>query len=174
MKKIMFSLIALMAVMTVQAQSICGSWQSMKPEVKDTEQGKTLVSTNYTFNEDGTFASNADITFSDAKSKQDKGFALKASVIGVYTLKGNKLTLCFNGSSLKMDDIRLYVDGETIDDPEFLKMVKDRLGNEAKAKIAEELTDSHYTIKFSANGSMLELTDTKDGKTERMMRMTTK
>ena len=176
MKKIMFSLIALMAVMTVQAQSICGSWQSMKPEVKDTEQGKTLISTNYTFNEDGTFASTADISFSDSKTKKDKdmGFSLKASVIGVYTLKGNKLTLCFNASSLKMDDFRLYVDGEVVEDSEFLKMVKDRLSNEAKAKIAEELTDSHYTIKFSANGSMLEMTDKKDGKIERLMRMTTK
>ncbi len=176
MKKIMFSLIALMAVMTVQAQSICGSWQSMKPEVKESEQGKMLISANYTFNEDGTFASVADITFSDTKTKKDKdmGFSLKASIIGVYTLKGNKLTLCFNGSSLKMDDFRLYVDGETIDDPEFLKMVKDRLGNEAKAKFAEELTDEHYSIKFSANGSMLEMTDAKDGKTERLMRMTGK
>ena len=49
-----------------------------------------------------------------------------------------------------------------------------RYGTVDKDKIAEELTDSHYTIKFSANGSMLELTDTKDGKTERLMRMTTK
>ena len=102
------------------------------------------------------------------------GFTLKASVIGVYTLKGNKLTLCYNGSSLKMDDIRLSIDGEVVDNPEFLTMVKDRLGNEAKARIAEELTDDHYTIKFSANGSMLELTDTTDGKTDRLMRMTTK
>ena len=172
----MFSLIALMAVMTVQAQSICGAWQNMKPEVTEKENGKAVVSTNYTFNEDGTFVSNADITFSETKSKHDKdmGFTLKASVIGVYTLKGNKLTLCYNGSSLKMDDIRLSIDGEVVDNPEFLTMVKDRLGNEAKARIAEELTDDHYTIKFSANGSMLELTDTTDGKTDRLMRMTTK
>ena len=39
MKKILFTLVALMAVMTVQAQSICGSWRSIEPIVETEEDG---------------------------------------------------------------------------------------------------------------------------------------
>ena len=56
MKKVLFSLVALMAVMTVQAQSICGTWRMMQPVVETSEDGsfETMTGT-YTFNEDGTF-----------------------------------------------------------------------------------------------------------------------
>ena len=172
----MFSLIALMAVVTVQAQSICGTWQMMKPDVKESENGKVITSVEYTFNEDGTFVSNADVTLSDTKSDKFKEMDIKfkGSIIGVYTLEKNKLSLFYNGTSLKVDVVSITVDGEVMDDPYFLPMIQDKIATEGKAKIAQELTDDHYTIKFSANGSMLELTDMKDGKTDRMMRISKK
>ena len=39
MKKTLFTLIALMAVMTVQAQSICGTWRMLQPLVETAEDG---------------------------------------------------------------------------------------------------------------------------------------
>ncbi len=39
MKKILFSLVALLLVMTVQAQSICATWRSMQPIVETAEDG---------------------------------------------------------------------------------------------------------------------------------------
>ena len=103
MKKVLFSLVALMAVMTVQAQSICGSWQSMQPEVNNGKNGTYSTFTDtYTFNEDGTFASAADITYSTKPSQtKEREVALVANIRGTYTQEGNKLVLKVDYNTLK-------------------------------------------------------------------------
>ncbi len=174
MKKFIFSIIALMAVMTVQAQSICGSWQSMQPEVKNLDDCYLMLNYIYTFNDDGTFSSVADITFS-TKPEQTKEMemALSGNVIGTYTLKGNKLTMYFNSNSLNLDVISLSMNGKVIDDRDLLSKITERIAKEARLKAAESFKDDVYTVKFDSNGSMLELTDKKETKTERYMRITT-
>ena len=57
MKKILFSLIALMSVMTVQAQSICATWRTMQPVViTDADGSFSAQNVTYTFYEDGTYS----------------------------------------------------------------------------------------------------------------------
>ena len=52
MKKFLFSLFALMAVMTVQAQ-ICGTWRTVQPLVENGANGSfTVQHLTYTFNPD--------------------------------------------------------------------------------------------------------------------------
>lgn len=174
MKKFVFTFIALMAVMTVQAQSICGSWQSMQPEVKDLNESYLLLNYIYTFNDDGTFSSVADITYS-TKPEQTKEMemAMSGNVVGTYTLKDNKLTMRFKSNSLQLDVISLSMNGKVVDDPDLLSKIKERIGTVARTKAAESFKDDVYTVKFDSNGSMLELTDKKGSKTERYMRITT-
>ena len=70
MKKILFSLIALMSVMTVQAQSLCATWRSMQPDIETAEDGSFSVQNlTYTFNEDGTYTFVDELTLSTQPSQ---------------------------------------------------------------------------------------------------------
>ena len=173
MKKILFSLIALMAVMTIQAQTIYGTWQGMKPEVLKVENGDGLISAKYTFKQDGTVVSNVDITYADkSEPKKDREMALKGSVKGTYTLKGNKLSMFFNANSLNLEITKISQNGVELELPAgAITTLNEKINNEVKIKAADLMKDQIYTVKFDANGSMLELTDTKDGETDRYMRM---
>ena len=175
MKKLFFSLVALLAVMTMQAQSICGSWQSMKPVVQDHDDGYFMLSYIYTFHEDGTFVTDIDLTISSKPEQtKEREIALSGNLLGTYTLKGNKLTMYFNANSFNLDVISVSQNGVVLDLPEGMKpSIKEKINREAKAKAAEAFTEETYTVKFTANGSMLELTDAKKGETERLMRMAT-
>ena len=172
MKKILLSLVALMAVMTVQAQSICGTWQSMQPDVRNEGDGYQMISYIYTFNQDGTFTSDCDVTMSSkpAKTKEMEA-ALVGSVTGTYTLEGDTIEMFYNVNSLKVEFISLSENGKVMDDPEKLSVINEKISKEAKAKVAESFSNESYTYKITANGSMLELTDEDDGKIERLMRI---
>ena len=100
MKKILVSLFALMAVMTVQAQSICDSWCTMKPVVGpygDADTGHDEYDESqyvaqipmYTLNEDGTYSLADEISMSFGDSEFTVNYVIK----GTYTLEGYKLTL---------------------------------------------------------------------------------
>ena len=169
MKKILFSLIALMAVMTVQAQSICGSWQLMQPIVQNDGDGYVMVTYIYTFNEDGSFFSDADITFSTrpAQTKAQE-VAFSGTVKGSYTLEGDQLNV-FNFNTLNMDLVSLSENGKVINDRKLKSKLNNIHNNEAKVKLTE-LIKGTYTVKVTDNGRMLELTK-KDGTVVRLMRM---
>lgn len=157
--------------MTVQAQSVCGSWQSMQPEVKNDDVGYIMVSYINTYNEDGTFISDCDVTQSSkpAQTKEMEA-ALTGSITGTYTLKGDKMEMYYNVNTLKVELVSLSENGKVLDDPFILTRINEKISKEAKAKVAESFNNESYTYKITANGSMLELTD-KDGKTERLMRI---
>ena len=172
MKKILLSLVALMAVMTVQAQSLCGTWQSMQPDVRNEGDGYQMISYIYTFNQDGTFTSDCDVTMSSkpAKTKEMEA-ALVGSVTGTYTLEGDTIKMFYNVNSLKVEFISLSENGKVMDDPEKLSVINEKISKEAKAKVADTFANDSYTYKITANGSMLELTDEDDGKIDRLMRI---
>ncbi|MBR5674051.1 MAG: hypothetical protein IKW97_06580 [Muribaculaceae bacterium] len=175
MKKVLFSLVALMAVMTVQAQSVCGSWQSMQPEVNNGNNGTYSTFTDtYTFNEDGTFASAADITYSTKPSQtKEREVALVANVKGTYTQEGNKLVLKVDFNTLTLELISISENGKVINAPELKAGFNDVFNNdETKTKAAKGFKNDTYTVKLDANGSMLELTDAK-GNTEKLIRIVT-
>ena len=171
MKKILFTLVALLTVMTVQAQSVCGSWQSMQPEVKNEGDNYLMISYINTYNEDGTFVSDCDVTLSSkpAQTKEMEA-ALTGSVKGTYTINGDKMEMFYNVNTLKVEFVSLSENGKVLDDPAVLSIINEKISKEAKAKVAESFNNENYTYKITANGSMLELTD-KEGKTDRLMRI---
>ncbi len=172
MKKILLSFVALLAVMTVQAQSVSGSWQSMQPEIKNEGDNYVMISYINTYNEDGTFVSDCDVTLSSkpAQTKEMEA-ALTGSVTGTYTLNGDKMEMFYNVNTLKVEFVSLSENGKVLDDPNVLSVINEKISKEAKAKVAESFTnDEAFTYKITANGSMLELTG-KDGKTDRLMRI---
>ena len=95
MKKVLFSLIALMAVMTVQAQSICSTWRSMQPVVETEDDGSfTVQHFTYTFYDNGTYSLVDEVTVaSEPAQTMALEVATNVSIKGTYTLKGNQLTL---------------------------------------------------------------------------------
>lgn len=78
-----------------------------------------------------------------------------------------------NSNSINLDVVSLSMNGKVVNDPELLKTIKERIGKEVKVKAAEAFHDKTYTVKFGSNGAMLELTDAKEGKTDRLMRIAT-
>jgi hypothetical protein len=175
MKKILFSLVALLAVMTVQAQSICGSWQSMQPEVKNLANGSySTFSDIYTFNEDGTFTSAADITYSTKPSQtKEREVALAARVKGTYKLEGDRMTMKVDFNSLQLELVSISENGKIVEAPEMVADINRKFNNdEAKAKAAKGFNNDTYIVQFNANGTMLQLTD-KNGKTETLTRIAT-
>ncbi len=171
MKKFLCLFIALMAVMAVQAQSICGSWQSMQPKVKNLDDGTHSTITDvYTFNEDGTFVNACDITYSTQPSRtMEREVALSSSVSGTYKLEGEKLVLKFNMKTFKLDVTSISENGKVIDKPEAISLFNGAFNNsDTKKKIANELKNEAFTVKMT--GSMLELTD-PNGETMRLMRI---
>lgn len=175
MKKVLFLLVALMAAMAVQAQSVCGSWQSMKPEVKNGNNGTYSTFTDtYTFNEDGTFAAAADITYSTKPSQtKEREVALVVNAKGTYTQEGNKLVLKVDYNTLTVELISISENGKVVDAPELKAGINDLFNNdETKAKAAKGFKNESYTFKLNADGSMLELTDAK-GYVENLIRIAT-
>ena len=149
MKKILFSLVALMAVMTVQAQSICGSWRSIQPVVT-TEQDGTVIVDNltYTFNEDGTFSCVDEFTLS---SEPAPTMALEVAsnieIKGAYVLEGDKLSLTPNVDTYKNEVLSISMNGQVTNNPMVKGQIKSMLNSaEFKAQFAEP---EENTVKVS-------------------------
>ena len=176
MKKFLFSLFALLAVMTVSAQTLGGSWQSIEPEVKNLKNGThTIFAGTYTFNEDGTFASAADYTVS-TKPRQTKEMeaAFVATIKGTYKFDGDKLVLNYDAKSLKLDMVSMSVNGKVVNSSD-MKARFNRTYNieDVKASAAKEFKNNTYIVQPNVDGSMLQLTDVNDGKIQMLMRIVT-
>lgn len=157
MKKILFSLFALMAVMTVQAQSICGTWRMMQPVVETAEDGSFSAMTGtYTFNEDGTFHYALELTeSSEPAPTMAMEIATNIEMKGTYVLEGDKLTLTPNLDTYNAEILSLSMNGKVADSPIVKSQAKSMLNSaEFKAQFAEAETN---TVKVT--DSMLEMND---------------
>ena len=139
MKKVLFSLIALMAVMTVQAQSIHSSWHIMQPVVDTEADGSFKVqSLTYTFYEDGTYYLIDELTLSSVPSQtMELEVATNIELKGTYTLEGDKLTLKPNMNTYKTELLSISRNG---------KVTTDR---KVAAKVNDMLTSKEFKDKFS-------------------------
>ena len=155
MKKILFTLIALMAVMTVQAQSICSTWRSMQPVVETDADGSfNAQNLTYTFNEDGTYYFVDELTLSTQPSQtMALEIATNIEVKGTYVLEGDKLTLNPDINTYKTELLSISMNGHVADDPNIKSTVEAMVNSaDFKSQFAETETN---TVKVG--DSMLEM-----------------
>lgn len=157
MKKILFSLVALMTVMTVQAQSICATWRSMQPIVETADDGSfSAQNLTYTFNEDGTYTFVDELTLSTQPSQT---MALEIATIievkGTYKLEDTKLTLTPNMDTYKTELLNISMNGHVTDDPMMKANVEAMINNQDfKEQFAEV---QEYTV--NVGDAMMEMND---------------
>ena len=158
MKKILFSLVALMTVMTVQAQSLCGTWRSMQPVVETNEEDGEVVVQNltYTFNEDGTYSFVDELTISSEPAPtMAMEIATSISIKGTYALEGDKLTITPNIDTYKAEILSLSMNGQVTSNPMVKGQVRSLL-NSAYFK-SQFATVDENTVKVT--DAMLEMND---------------
>ena len=155
MKKVLFTLVAMMAVMTVQAQSICATWRMMQPVVETAEDGSFEAMTGtYTFNEDGTFHYALELTESTEPAPT---MALEIATViemkGTYTLEGDQLTLTPNMDTYKAEILSISMNGKVADNPMIKSQISSMLNSaDFKAQFATPETNT-----VTVSDSMLEM-----------------
>ena len=145
MKKFLFLLVALMAVMTVQAQSICATWRSTQPLVETDEDGSLEIQNlTYTFNEDGTFTFVDELTeSSEPAPTMAIEIAMSIEIRGTYTLEDDKLTLTPNADTYKAEVLSVSQNGKVTTNPMIMSGVKQMLNSaDFKAQFAEPETNT--------------------------------
>ncbi len=155
MKKILFSLIALMSVMTVQAQSICATWRTMQPVVITDDDGSfSAQNVTYTFYEDGTYSFADELTQATQPAKtMALEVATNIELKGTYKLEGDQLTLTPNMDTYKTELLNISMNGHVTDDANIKAQVTQMLNSdEFKSQFAEVQTN---TVKVG--DSMLEM-----------------
>ena len=169
MKKILFSLVALMAVMTVQAQSLCSTWRLMQPDVTTAADESFNVDIDtYTFYEDGTYSQ---VTEHTMATEPAQTMALEiAGVIeikGTYTLNGDQLTLTPNKSTYKSDVISISQNGRVTNNS--------RIKADAKRELNDDQVKSRLTQKksFTVNIGNAVMEMKSGGKTNNFARLAT-
>lgn len=167
MKKIIFSIIALMAVMTVHAQSICGTWRTMQPVVNTVEYVSLSFNYTFTFNEDDTFNTMAEMMVSmELEPTKALEIACSMDVSGTYTLDGDQLTCTPNLDTNKVEVLSASMNGEVIEDPSVIKNLESVL-NGPSFKV--DLFGMTSTVKVT--DQMIEVI--QNGKTMQLMRLST-
>lgn len=165
MKKILFTLIALMSIMTVQAQSICATWRSLQPVIQTDEDGSFQAQNlTYTFNEDGTYSFVDELTIStEPAPTMALEIATSIEVKGTYTLEGDQLTLTPNMDTFKADLISVSMNGQVANNPMIKAQVKSMFSDPGfreqfskvetnTVKVGEsslEMTDGEETLTFA-------------------------
>ena len=169
MKKVLFSLIALMSVMTVQAQSICATWRTMQPVViTDADGSFSAQNVTYTFYEDGSYSFVDELTQSTQPAQtMALEIATNIELKGTYTYDGKKVVLTPNIDTYSMELINISMNGHVTDDPTVKAQITQMLNSEEfKSQFAEGQTED-----VKVNDSMLEIT--VDGQTITFMRFST-
>ena len=157
MKKFLFSLIALMSVMTLQAQSICTSWRSVQPIVETGEDGSmTIQNVLFTFNEDGTYLYVDEFTMSSEPAPtMALEVATSIEMKGTYTLEGDLLTLTPDIKTYKAEILSISMNGKVADNPMVSGRIKSMLNSEEfKAQF-----DTVETNTIKVSDSTLEMKD---------------
>lgn len=146
-----------MAVMTVQAQSICATWRSMQPVVETDEDGSfTAQNLTYTFSEDGSYYYVNEYTLS-TKPSQTMALEIATTIElrGTYTLEGDKLTLTPNMDTFSAELLSTSVNGKVTEDANVKNYVNSMITSDAvKSQFAEV---QHFT--FTVNDTMLQMND---------------
>ncbi len=157
MKKILFSLVALMAVMTVQAQSLCATWRSMQPVVETDADGSLQIQNlTYTFNEDGTYSFVDELTLStEPAPTMALEIATSIEVKGAYTLEGDKLTLTPNLDTYKSEILSISMNGKVADNP----MIKSQVGSMLKSADFKAQFGNTETLTVTIGDAALEMND---------------
>ena len=157
MKKVLFSLIALMSIMTVQAQSICASWRSLQPVVETDEDGSMMLQNLlYTFNEDGTYSLVDEFTISSEPAPtMAMEIATSIDIKGTYTLEGDQLTMTPDIKTYKAEILSISMNGKVANNPMVSGQIKSML-NSAEFKSQFGAVDTE-TVKVG--DSTLEMND---------------
>ena len=137
MKKVLLSLVALMAVMTLQAQSICGTWRTVQPIVENGANGSfTAQHLTYTFCPDGTFTLFDE--FTQATKPRQTMVEEVASVIelkGSYSLVGDKLMLNPNMETYQTELLNVSENGRVTNNAKVKARTNAKINsNEFKAR----------------------------------------
>lgn len=165
MKKVLFSLLALMAVMTVQAQSICGSWRTVQPVVETEDDGSLIIQNfTYTFNEDGSYLMTDEITLSSEPAPTMAiEIAVSIDVRGAYALDGDILKLTPDEDSYSYTILSISMNGQVADNP-LIKSQMKSLFNSAEFKndflLGEEnpVKVSDSSMEMTKDGTVLNFT----------------
>lgn len=169
MKKLLLSLVALLAVMSVQAQSICATWRSMQPVVLTDEDGSfSAQNVTYTFYEDGTFSFVDELTQSTQPAKtMALEIATNIELRGTYTYDGKQVVLTPNMDTYQTELVNISVNGHVTEDANVKAQVLEMLNDdEFKAQFAEVQTKD-----VKVGDAMLEMT--VDGQTINFVRFAT-
>ena len=145
MKKILFSLIALMSVMTVQAQSICATWRTMQPVViSDADGSFSAQNVTYTFYEDGTFSFVDELTQATQPAQtMALEVATNIELKGSYKLEGDQLTLTPNMDTYKTELLNISMNGHVTEDATVKSQIIQMLNSdEFKSQFAEVQTNT--------------------------------
>ena len=158
-----------MAVMTVQAQSICGTWRTVQPIVENGANGSfTAQHLTYTFNPDGTFSLYDEFT---QATKPSQTMAQETAAVielkGSYTLVGDRLILNPNMETYETEMLNVSENGRVTNNARVMANVRSKINsNDFKARFNKM---QENTVKVDK--ATLDLT--QEGKTINFVRLTT-
>lgn len=146
MKKAFFLFFAIMACITIQAQSICGTWRTVQAS------GYDSMRITYTFKEDGTglFSVEADKK-EKLLSAQEIEIVSIHEIKGTYTLDGDQLTFTPNVDTYTADVTSITIDGKRSFDPNIKSRIRELVNS--------PLLKAHFVNVDTL--TVIELTDTK-------------
>lgn len=135
-----------MACITIQAQSICGSWRTVQAS------GYDSMRITYTFKEDGTglFSVEADKK-EKLLSAQEIEIVSKHEIKGTYTLDGDQLTFTPNVDTYTADVTSITIDGKRSFDPNIKSRIRELVNS--------PVLKAHFVNVDTL--TVIELTDTK-------------
>ena len=146
MKRIIILFFAIMACITIQAQSICGTWRTVQAS------GYDSMRITYTFKEDGTglFSVEADKK-EKLLSAQEIEIVNKHEIKGTYTLDGDQLTFTPNVDTYTADVTSITIDGKRSFDPNIKSRIRELVNS--------PVLKAHFVNVDTL--TVIELTDTK-------------
>ena len=146
MKRIIILFFAIMACITIQSQSICGTWRTVQAS------GYDSMRITYTFKEDGTglFSVEADKK-EKLLSAQEIEIVSKHEIKGTYTLDGDQLTFTPNVDTYTADVTSIMIDGKRSFDPNIKSRIRELVNS--------PVLKAHFVNVDTL--TVIELTDTK-------------
>ena len=135
-----------MACITIQSQSICGTWRTVQAS------GYDSMRITYTFKEDGTglFSVEADKK-EKLLSAQEIEIVSKHEIKGTYTLDGDQLTFTPNVDTYTADVTSIMIDGKRSFDPNIKSRIRELVNS--------PVLKAHFVNVDTL--TVIELTDTK-------------
>ena len=135
-----------MACITIQAQSICGTWRTVQAS------GYDSMRITYTFKEDGTglFSVEADKK-EKLLSAQEIEIVSKHEIEGTYSLDGDQLTFTPNVDTYTADVTSITIDGKRSFDPNIKSRIRELVNS--------PVLKAHFVNVDTL--TVIELTDTK-------------